>query len=133
MDIQPAGASFADFLAACRSDPGIRFIRTIPSRVYHSPVTGDLRVRMADPRQGSVVEETFDMVVLSVGMVLSTKTKALAKLLGLGLNEEGFIAVPPVERGIFVTGACAGPKDIDRSISQAKATAAMAHRYGEGG
>jgi heterodisulfide reductase subunit A2 len=133
MDIQPAGACFSGFLTACRADPGIRFIRTLPSRVYHSPTTGDLRVRMADPRQGSIVEETFDTVVLSVGMVLSAKTKALAKLLSLGLNEEGFIAVPPAERGIFVTGACAGPKDIDRSITQAKATAAMVHRYGEGG
>jgi heterodisulfide reductase subunit A2 len=133
MDIQPAGASFADFLTACRSDPRIRFIRTLPSRVYHSPVTGDLRVRMADPRQGSVVEEAFDMVVLSVGMVLAAKTKALAKLLGLGLNGEGFLAAPPPATGLFVTGACAGPKDIDRSITQAKAIAAMVHRYGEGG
>ena len=64
--------------------------------MYHSPATGDLRVRMADPRQGSVVEETFDMVVLYVGMVLSRKTKVLAKFLGLGLNEEGFLAVPPL-------------------------------------
>ena len=133
MDIQPAGASFREFLAACRADPGIRFIRSLPSKIYHSPVSGDLRVRMADPLQGSVVEETFDMVVLSVGMVLGAKTKALAKLLGLGLNEEGFLAVPPTDRGIFVTGACTGPKDIDRSITQAKATAASVHRYVEGG
>ncbi len=133
MDIQPAGASFHEFLAACRADQGIRFIRSLPSKIYHSPVSGDLRVRMADPLQGSVVEETFDMVVLSVGMVLGAKTKALAKLLGLGLNEEGFLAVPPADRGIFVTGACTGPKDIDRSITQAKATAASVRQYVEGG
>jgi heterodisulfide reductase subunit A2 len=129
MDIQPAGASFHAFLAACREDRGIRFIRTLPSKIYHSPVTGDLRVRMADTERGEVVDEPFDMVVLSVGMVLNKETKELANLIGIPLNEEGFLAVPPVGKGIFVTGACAGPKDIDRSISQAKSTAALVHRY----
>ena len=129
MDIQPAGASFHDFLNACRADQGIRFIRSIPSKVYHSPVTEDLRVRLADTERGEVVEEPFDMVVLSVGMVLKKETRTLANLLGLGLNEEGFLAGPAPGKGIFVTGACAGPKDIDRSVTQAKSTAALVHNY----
>jgi heterodisulfide reductase subunit A len=132
MDIQPAGASFHDFLSACRSDEGIRFIRTLPSRIYHSPRTDACLIRMADPERGEVVEEPFDMVVLSVGMVLNKEAKALGNLLGLELNEEGFFAVPPTDRGVFVTGACAGPKDIDRSITQAKSTAASVYDYLQG-
>jgi heterodisulfide reductase subunit A len=132
MDIQPAGASFHDFLNACREDEGIRFIRSLPSKVYHSPVTDDLRVRIADPERGEVIEEPFDMVVLSVGMVLKKEAKALADLLGIGLDEDGFLAIPPRDSGLFVTGACAGPKDIDRSVTQAKATAALVHNYLQG-
>jgi heterodisulfide reductase subunit A len=132
MDIQPAGASFHDFLSACREDKRLRFIPSIPSRVYHSPVTEDLRVRLADTERGEVVEEPFDMVVLSVGMVLKKEAKTLANLLGLGLNEEGFLAAPPPGKGIFVTGACAGPKDIDRSITHAKSTAASVHNFLQG-
>jgi len=132
MDIQPAGASFHDFLNACREDEGIRFIRSLPSKVYHSPVTDDLRVRIADPGRGEVIEEPFDMVVLSVGMVLKKEAKALADLLGIGFDEEGFLAIPPRDSGLFITGACAGPKDIDRSVTQAKATAALVHNYLQG-
>lgn len=132
MDIQPAGASFHDFLSACRADQGLRFVRSIPSRVYHSPVTEDLKVRLADPERGEVVEEPFDMVVLSVGMVLKKEAKVLANLLGLGLNEEGFLADPAPGKGIFITGACAGPKDIDLSITHAKSTAASVHHFLQG-
>lgn len=132
MDIQPAGASFHDFLSACRADKGIRFIRSIPSRVYHSPVTEDLRVRLADPEKGEVVEEPFDMVVLSVGMVLNKEAKTLANLLGLSLNEEGFLADPAPGKGFFITGACAGPKDIDLSITHAKSTAASVYHFLQG-
>src|SRR3989339_901140 len=132
MDIQPAGASFHDFLNACREDKGIRFIRSLPSRVYHSPVTEDLRVRLADTERGEVVEEPFDMVVLSVGMVLNKEAKTLANLLGLCRNEEGFLAGPAPGNGIFVAGACTGPKDIDRSITHAKSTAASVHNFLQG-
>lgn len=129
MDIQPAGESFGAFLNACRKDPGVRFVRSIPSKVYHSPATDALRVRVAEPGRGEVVDEPFDMVVLSVGMVLKKEAGALAKLLGLGLDEEGFLSVPPGDTGLFVTGACGGPKDIDRSVTQAKSTAASVHHF----
>jgi heterodisulfide reductase subunit A len=132
MDIQPAGASFHDFLSTCRADEGIRFVMTLPSKIYHSPRTDACLIRMADPEKGEVVEEPFDMVVLSVGMVLNKEAKALKGLLGLELNEEGFFAVPAADRGVFVTGACAGPKDIDRSITQSKSTAASVHHYLQG-
>jgi heterodisulfide reductase subunit A2 len=132
MDIQPAGESFHDFLAACRADQGLRFIRSIPSRVYHSPVTEDLKLRLADPERGEVVEEPFDMVALSVGMVLKKEAKTLANLLGIGLNEEGFLADPEPGSGVFITGACAGPRDIDLSITDAKSTAASVHHFLQG-
>ena len=132
MDIQPAGASFQPFLNSCREDKGIRFIRNLPSKVYHSPLSDTLRVRFIDPLQDEVVEETFDLIVLSVGMVLSKEVKHLTELFSLSLSEDGFFASPPSRTGIFIAGACSGPKDIDRSITHAKSTALLIHQHLQG-
>jgi heterodisulfide reductase subunit A len=133
MDIQPAGASFQEFLASCREDKGIRLIRSLPSKVYYSPLSDTLRVRFIDPQREEVVEDSFDLVVLSVGMVLSKEAKRLTELFRLSLTEEGFLVSPPASTGIFVTGACSGPKDIDRSILHAKSTASLIQQYLRGG
>ena len=132
MDIQPAGTAFQQFLNTCREDKGIRFVRSLPSKVYHSPLIDRLRVRFTDPERGEVVEESFDLIVLSVGMTLRKGTKSLVELLGLGFTEDGFIASPSPQTGIFVTGACSGPKDIDRSILQAKSTAFLVQQHLKG-
>ena len=129
LDIQPAGASFQQFLTSCREDKGIRLIRSLPSKVYHSPLSDTLRVRFTDPERGEVVEDSFDLIVLSIGMVLSKEAKHLTELFGLNLTEDGFIASPPPQTGVFVTGACSGPKDIDRSILHAKSAAFLVQQH----
>ncbi len=128
-DIQPAGASFQEFLDSCREDKGIRLIRSLPSKVYHSPRSDTLRVRFIDPEKGEIVEDPFDLIVLSVGMVLSKQARPLTELFGLNLTEDGFIASPPLQSGVFLTGACSGPKDIDCSILHAKSTALLVQQH----
>jgi len=132
MDIQPAGTAFQQFLDSCREDKGIRFIRSLPSKVYHSPLSDSLRVRFIDPEMGEVVEESFDLIVLSVGMTLRKGTKALVELFRLSVTEDGFLASPSPQTGIFVAGACSGPKDIDRSILHAKSTAFLVQQHLKG-
>jgi len=129
MDIQPAGASFREFLDSCREDKGIRLIRSLPSKVYHSPLSDTLRARFIDPERGEVVEDPFDLIVLSVGMVLGKQARPLSQFFGLNLTEDGFIASPPPQSGLFVTGACSGPKDIDRSILHAKSVAFLVQQH----
>jgi heterodisulfide reductase subunit A len=129
MDIQPAGASFQQLLDSCREDEGIRLIRSLPSKIYPSPLSDTLKVRFTDPERGEVVEDPFDLIVLSVGMVLGKQARHLTELFGLSLTEDGFIASPPLQRGIFATGACSGPKDIDRSILHAKSVAFLVQQH----
>jgi len=129
MDIQPAGVSFREFLDSCREDKGIRLIRSLPSKVYHSPLSDTLRARFIDPERGEVVEDPFDLIVLSVGMVLGKQARPLSQFFGLNLTEDGFIASPPPQSGLFVTGACSGPKDIDRSILHAKSVAFLVQQH----
>jgi len=132
MDIQPAGTSFQQFLNSCREDKGIRLIRSLPSKVYYSPFSDLLKVRFTEVIRGEVVEGTFDLIVLSVGMVLSQGAKSLSQIFGLNYTEDGFILPPPDQKGVFVAGACSGPKDIDRSILHAKSTAFEVHQYLKG-
>ncbi len=132
MDIQPAGVSFKKFLDSCRSDKGIRFIRSLPSKVYHSPRSEDLRVRFINPEVGEVVEETFDLIVLSVGITLGKDSGLISKLFDLKYSVDGFFQDPSPERGIFIAGACSGPKDIDRSILHAKSTALKVKNFLKG-
>jgi heterodisulfide reductase subunit A2 len=133
MDIQPAGVSFQNLLTACRQDSGIRLVRSLPSKVYLSPASQSLRVRFTDTEKEDVVEESFELIVLSVGMVLHKNARGLVDLFGLQVTEDDFIAAPPPESGLFVAGACTGPKDIDRSIVQSKSTALRVHQYVKGG
>ncbi len=128
-DIQPAGASFQQFLDSCRAGKRIRLIRSLPSKVYYSPRSDTLRVRLTDPDKGEATEEVFDLVVLSVGMVLNKEARRLVELFGLNLTADGFIASPPSQTGLFVTGACMGPKDIDRSILHAKSAALLVQQH----
>jgi heterodisulfide reductase subunit A len=58
----------------------------------------------------------------------------LGPVLGVGLDEYGFIDVPdpvaaPVETarpGVYVCGSCHGPRDIPESVAEASAAAAKA-------
>ncbi len=129
MDIQPAGVHFAEFLSHVREDKKIRFVRSLPSKVYHVPKNDAVKIRFADPAEGEVREELFDMLVLSVGMTLPGETKSLAHILGLTWDKEGFLDISDRKKGLFVTGACSGPKDIEHSIIQAKSTAQYVYQY----
>jgi heterodisulfide reductase subunit A-like polyferredoxin len=119
-------------LNSCRQDPGIRLVRSLPSKVYWSPTSNNLRVRLVDTKKEEISEETFELVVLSVGMVLREGTRSLADLFGLSFTEDGFISLPSGQTGVFAAGACTGPKDVDRSILHAKSTASQVHQFLKG-
>jgi heterodisulfide reductase subunit A-like polyferredoxin len=65
-------------------------------------------------------------------MTLRKGAKSLLELFGLSLTEDGFFATPASQTGVFVAGACSGPKDIDRSILHAKSTALLVQQHLKG-
>ncbi len=123
IDIQPLGRSFESLLHACRQDEGMRLIRSLPSKVYGHRTSTDLRMRFIDPVSGEIVEEGFDLVVLSIGMTPRQDAQRVADFLHIPKNEEGFYQSPPHQSGVFLSGACKGPRDIGSSMVDAKATA----------
>ena len=83
-------------------------------------------------RRGRKIAETFDMVVLSVGIQIAQKTKDLAALLEIDLDRYGFAvsdAFSPLAStrpGIFVCGVVNGPKDIPETVIEASGAAQAA-------
>src|SRR5208283_3014765 len=85
-----------------------------------------------DEATGSILEEEFDLVVLSVGMVPSSSARGLAKRLGIDLSADGFAKTDTFSPlatsrpGIFTCGVFQGPKDIPETVAQASGAAAAA-------
>lgn len=130
IDLQNAGKGFGEFYEESRGK--IRFIRGVPVEVEETS-SGKLEVKFEEISKGKVERELFDVVVLSVGMIPRRDSWDLALKLGINLDEYGFLDTvgslnsneTNVE-GIFVAGACQGPKDIPDSIAHAMAAAEKA-------
>jgi len=129
IDIQPLGRSFESLLRSCRQDEGMRLIRSLPSRVYGHGTSTDLHTRFIDPASGEIVEEAFDLVVLSIGMAPRRDGERLANSLRIPKNEEGFYRSPPQDSGVFLSGTCKGPRDIASVMIDAQATAQRIVQY----
>lgn len=94
----------------------------------------ELLVKAEDTLLGRQVMTPVDMVVLSVAMEPREDAVRLARLFGIGCGEQGFFAerhlkFSPVQtavEGVFIAGACQGPKDIPESVAQGAAAAAGA-------
>ena len=131
MDIRTPGKEFERFYDNAREKHGIRFIRSRVHTVDAVADTDDLQVRYVT-ESGEMVTETFDMIVLSIGMQTSPQVIELAKKLKIDLTEGNFCqtsAFEPVatsRKGIYVCGAFQGPKDIPQSVVDSSAAASAA-------
>jgi len=128
MDMRTYGKDFEKYYTRAEEESGVRFIR---SRIHSlDPVEGD-RLRLAYATEsGEVKQETFDMVVLSVGLEPNDDVVQLAEKIGIELNEhhyaqtKSFTPVSTSREGIYLCGVFQGPKDIPQSVMEASAAAA---------
>jgi heterodisulfide reductase subunit A-like polyferredoxin len=131
MDMRTHGKDFERYYNSARDKQGVRFIRSRIHTIDPLDDSGDLMLRYAQ-ENGELVEERFEMVVLSVGMETSKVTMELAERLGLSLTEGQFCATLPFtpvstsKDGVYVCGVFQGPKDIPQSVTEASAAAAAA-------
>ncbi len=131
LDLRTPGKDFEKYYQRA-AERGVRFIRSRVHSIEQVPGAHDLALRYLS-EDGGVQTETFDLVVLSVGLEVSPEAVALADTLGIDLQPEtGFAATTPFtpittnKPGIFVCGAFQGPKDIPQSVTEASAAAAAA-------
>ena len=131
MDMRTFGKDYEKYFLRARDKEGIRFEKARIHTISEIPETGDLIVCYADD-SGAVQEETFSMVVLSVGLTIPDSAVDLARRLGVELNDyrfaktEPFAPVETSRPGIFTCGVFQGPKDIPGSVTEASAAACLA-------
>ncbi|MFW6314653.1 MAG: FAD-dependent oxidoreductase, partial [Desulfohalobiaceae bacterium] len=133
MDLRTFGKDYELYLHRAQ-DMGVRFvncrIHTIDP-AHPGETDGPLSVRYVT-ESGELQEESFDLVVLSVGLQVSAATREQARALDLELNKYGFAQSSPFlpvhtsRPGVFACGTFQGPKDIPASVTEASAAAAAA-------
>jgi heterodisulfide reductase subunit A len=130
MDMRAYGKEFDAYYKRAKEEYGVEFIRSRVASVTENPLTSDLAVHYVKEEEPK--EETFDLVVLSVGMQPPKNVEKLAEILGIKLNKyrfcqtETFSPLETSRPGIFVCGAFSAPKDIPESVAQASGAAAKA-------
>jgi heterodisulfide reductase subunit A2 len=133
IDIRAQGKGFDRYYERAKEAGGVRFIRSMVSRVTEDPQTRNPEITYVD-ETGAIQTEEFDLVVLSVGLTPHPASKDLADTAGIATNRWGFAETPPFElvetsrKGIFTCGAFQSPKDIPDSVAQASAASAAAAR-----
>ncbi|MDY0300595.1 MAG: CoB--CoM heterodisulfide reductase iron-sulfur subunit A family protein [Trichlorobacter sp.] len=130
MDARVPGKSYDEFWRRAIEEEEAVYIRGMVSRLYQK---GDKVVVMgSDIAVGVQAEIEADLVVLATAVQPRSGADRLAQKLGISYDNYQFYSeahakLRPVEcatAGIYLAGACQGPKDIPDSVSQASAAAA---------
>jgi len=133
MDVRTGGKGYDEFYRRATEQDGVVYIRSRAARIY--PENGQLVIQAADTlNAGQRIDIKADMVVLASAAIPQPDVRSLAQKLGIGYDADGWLSeahpkLRPVETntaGIFLAGACQGPKDIPESVAQASAVAAKA-------
>jgi heterodisulfide reductase subunit A-like polyferredoxin len=130
MDLRTYGKDFDRYAVRAREENGVRFVQARVHTVQPAN-DGHLMLRYVT-EDGTIIEEDFDMVVLSVGLSPVQEAVQLADRLGIELNghkfakTSGLLPVSASRDGVYVCGAFQGPKDIPQSVMEASAAAAAA-------
>ena len=131
MDVRTFGKDYEKYYNRAKDKSGVRFLKSRIHTITEESETGDLIIMYTD-ETGTMQEETFNMVVLSVGLQVHQDAIALSKRLDIKLNKYNFIDTDPMapvetsQLGIYTCGVIQGPKDIPGSVTEASAAASAA-------
>lgn len=136
MDDRVFGREFIRTYDPLRRDYGIKLEHCRVSVVTEDPATKDIVIQV-QAEDGTMREERFGLVVLSVGATAAAGLQNPTALGGLSLKQDkyGFLrtdTLSPVDtgmEGVFVVGNLTGPADIADSATQGSAAAARVCAY----
>ncbi len=135
IDIRSGGKKYDEFVRRAIEQDGALYHRGRVSKIEEfkdADGVKKLRVYGADSLSGKPIVVEADMVVLACAISPTKGATQLAQKASVGYDEYGFLSeshpkLRPVETnaaGVFVCGACQGPKDIPETVAQASAAAA---------
>ncbi len=113
---------------------GVTFFRYGPKA---APVIGDKTIDIQDTLTREPVRIPYDQAILSMPLIPAENTRLLSTLLGLPLDEFGFLAEPRIrlrpgsyaDPGLYVLGSAQQPADTAEALFQAYLTGARAQRF----
>lgn len=137
IDMRTPGKAYEEFYDKLLEE-GVHFIRgrvgEVTDWAFTKEEEGKLVIRVEDTLANAVRRIPVDMVVLSTGLEPQTDAQDVRRMFNMSCGTEGFFLerhpkLAPVNTftdGIFLAGACQGPKDIPDVVAQAGAAAAEA-------
>ncbi len=136
MDLRLFDRHFEDIYYEAQTKYGIHFIRGRLSEASEN-LEGTLILKAEDTLTGKPLKMNVDMVVLMVGKISSKSTLELSDKLSIEVGDDRFIKTVDThtmfnhsgKQGIFVAGACTGPKTITETIADARSAAMQAVNY----
>ena len=135
IDIRTPAKAYDEFYQHIIEE-GILFVRGKVAEVTDaarlSGEEGKLIVQVEDTLVGKQRRIPVDMVILSAGLEPRHDAKEVGKKFGISCSMDGWFIerhpkldpVATMTDGIFIAGACQGPKDIPAAVSQGAAAAA---------
>ncbi len=130
IDVRTPGKSFDEFYRRAVEEYGVHYIKGMVGKV--SPEGDKLMVRASDLLANKQLHIEADLVVLAAAIEPDKSARSLATMLTASMDTNDFFTeahpkLRPVESptaGVYLSGACQGPKDIPETVSQASAAAA---------
>ncbi len=130
IDVRTPGKNFDEFYRRAVEEYGVHYIKGMVGKVV--PQNGVLKVQASDLLDNHQLHIDADMVVLAAAIEPDKSARSLATMLTASMDTNDFFTeahpkLRPVESptaGIFLSGACQGPKDIPETVAQAGAAAA---------
>ncbi len=129
IDVRTPGKNFDEFYRRAVEEYGVHYIKGMVGKVC--PENGKLKVQGSDLIYGKQLHIDADLVVLAAAIEPDKSARGLATMLTASMDTNDFFTeahpkLRPVESptaGIFLSGACQGPKDIPETVAQAGAAA----------
>ena len=131
IDVRTPGKNFDEFYRRAAEEYGVHYVKGMVGKVAPK-ADGKLMVQASDLISNEQLHIDADMVVLATAIEPDKSARSLATMLTASMDTNDFFTeahpkLRPVESptaGIFLSGACQGPKDIPETVSQAGAAAA---------
>jgi len=131
-DLRAFGKGYEEFYRRAR-DLDVNFVAGIPSDIRANS-DGSLFFDVFERGTNRLLEMRADLVVLANGLVPGNDLVKINELFHASRSADGFLLeahpkLRPLEcstAGIFLAGACQGPKDIPDTVAQASGAAAKA-------
>ena len=136
MDLRMFDRHFETMYLDAQMQHGVIFVRGRLSEAAES-IDGRIAIKAEDTLMGKMLKISVDMVVLMVGMEVAEETGQLADMLKIAAGKDGFLN-PSDEylqgnhtraKGVFVAGACTGPKTIPETLADARAAVVAIDGY----